>query len=369
MLSDTWLLPLSRSSPTVRFPFEKTATGSMTLSQPGNSHTGSSLLRTGVQAHAGPDSQGHHHSDPSDDSTSAGKRSLWIALVLIVGFMIAEITTGYLIGSLVLLAQAGHMLADGVSIGIALAAMRFSARSATPERTYGFHRTAVLAALVNALALWGIALAVLFEGYRRLSDTPEIQGGLMLIVGSIGLVVNVSALWFMQGSAQRNVTVEGVLQHMIADLLGSVAVVVAGVLVWAFGWQVADPVLSLLIGILILSSTWRLLSSVVQVLLEGTPEHIDIYALCYQIEGLEGVTVIHDVHCWTLAPGYDAMTAHVLVESGYESGGGHDSLLDQIRKIAYNEFNIRHITIQVENAAGRCLETHHVDHLSATARI
>ncbi len=190
----------------------------------------------------------------------------------------------------------------------------------------------------------------------------------MPTVGSIGLVVNVSALWLLHGSTQRNVTVEGVLEHMTTDLLASVAVV-AGVLVWAFGWHVADPALSLLIGVLILPSTWRLLSKVVQVLLEGTPEHIDVYALCYQIEELEGVTVIHDVHCWTLASGYDALTAHILVGPGYDSDGGRDSLLDRITDIAYEEFNIRHITIQVETRANRCLETHHVDHLVATARM
>ncbi len=315
-------------------------------------------------------SVGHHHGDPvgSGDSTSAGKRSLIAALVLIVGYIVAEATSGFLAGSLILLAHAGHMVADAVSIGIGLAATRYTGQSATAERTYGFHRTEVLASLVNALALWVIAIVVFFEAYRRYSDTPEVQGGLILVVGSIGLVVNVSALWLLHEPAQRNAAVQGVFQHLIVDLLGSVVVVVAGVLVWAFGWHVADPVLAGLIGVMILSSTWRLLSNVVQVLLEGTPEHIDVYALCYQIEELEGVTLIHDVHCWTLAPGYDAMTAHVLVEPGYQSDGGNDSLLDRIRAIAYDEFNIHHITIQLETSASHCLEAHHVDHLLATAR-
>ena len=342
----------------------------MTLTRSGSPYADPHSQDPAFQDHSTHEHQSHVHadSDRSDDSTSAGRRSLTAALVLIVGYMIAEVTAGYLSGSLILLAHAGHMLADAVSIGLALVAMRFSAKSATAEHTYGFHRTEVLAALVNALTLWGISVAVLLEARGRLSDAPEVQGGLMLIVGSIGLVVNISALWIMHGSAQKNINVEGVLQHMITDLLGSVAVVVAGVLVWAFGWHVADPTLSLLIGILILSSTWRLLSKVVQVLLEGTPEHIDVYALCHQIEELAGVTVIHDVHCWTLAPGYDALTAHILVEVGYESEGGHESLLDAIQDIAYDEFNIRHITVQIETGASRCLEAHHVDHLLATAR-
>ncbi len=305
----------------------------------------------------------------SRESVSASKRSLIAALVLIVGYMLAGIIGGYYAGSLALLAHAGHMLADAVSLGLALGATRFAAQSASAERTYGLHRTGVLAALVNALLLWGISIAVFFEAYRRLDATPEVQGELMLIVGAVGLVVNVSALWILHGSAQKDANVEGVLQHMMTDLLGSVAVVVAGVLVWAFGQSVADPVVGVLIGIAILASTWRLLSGVVQVLLGSTPEHIDVYALCHQIEELEGVTTIHDVHCWSISPGHDALTAHLLVEPGYESDRRAEPLLDRIRDIAYEEFNIHHITIQLETRAGRCHESHHVDHLLATERM
>lgn len=357
--------------PAATLPVFPDRAGQMTLTTSGGPDADSHTVNPAIQDRSALDHQGLLRGGPDrpDDSVAEGRRSLTIALVLIVGYMIAEVTAGYLSGSLILFAHAGHMLADAVSIGLALVAMRFSAKSATAEHTYGFHRTEIIAALINALTLWGIAVAVLLEAWRRLSDASEVQGGLMLIVGSIGLVVNISALWIMHGSAQKSVNVEGVLQHMITDLLGSVAVVVAGVLVWAFGWHGADPALSLLIGVLILSSTWRLLSRVVQVLLEGTPEHIDVYSLCHQIEQLDGVTVIHDVHCWTLAPGYDALTAHILVEPGYESDVGHESLLDQIRDIAYQEFNIHHITVQLETRAGRCLEAHHVDHLLATARM
>jgi cobalt-zinc-cadmium efflux system protein len=162
------------------------------------------------------------------------------------------------------------------------------------------------------------------------------------------------------------VNVEGALAHVIADILGSVAVIVSGVLVWAFEWYISDPILSVLIGILILLSTWRLLAKVVHVLLEGTPDHVDVYNLCHQIEDLEGVTVIHDVHVWTLAPGYDALTAHVLVDP--EREGDSAKLLHEIQEIAYNKFNIQHITVQVESTATHCNEDHHVDHLVATAR-
>lgn len=313
-----------------------------------------------VHAHAG--------AEADHDALSASRRSIVAALVLVVGYMIAGATGGILAGSLVLLAQAGHMLADAVSLGLALAATRIAGQAASAERTYGLHRTGVLAALVNALLLWGVSVAVFLEAYRRFSSAPEVDGVLMLIVGLIGLVVNISALWILHGSAEGNSNVGGVLQHMMTDLLGSVAVVVAGVLVWAFDQHVADPVLAALIGLSILASTWRLLSGVVQVLLGTTPEHIDVYALCHDIEELEGVTTIHDVHCWSISPGYDAMTAHLLVEPGYESDGEPGSLLDRVRDIVYDEYNIHHVTIQVETKAGRCEEAHHVDHLLATAR-
>lgn len=299
---------------------------------------------------------------------SSGRRSLTTALVLVLGYMVAEVVAGIMAGSLALIAHAGHMLTDAVFIILALVTMRLSGRS-TAEHTYGFHRTEVLAALINALTLWGISVWVLIEAYRRFKAPPEVDAVLFLVVGSIGLVVNISAVWMLHGATQENPDVESTFQHMITDLMGSVAVVVAAVLVWAFGWHVSDPVVSMLIGALILMSTWRLLRRVVDVLLEGTPEHIDLYSLCHQIEELDGVTVIHDVHCWTLAPGYVAFTAHLLVEPGYDAEGANGSLLDRIRDIAYDQFEIQHITVQLETNAGRCREAHHVDHLLATARV
>ena len=276
--------------------------------------------------------------------------------------MVVEIIGGVLSGSLALLADAGHMLTDAASIGLALAAMHFATRAASARRTFGYHRLEILAALVNALALGGISVWVIIEAYDRFANLPEVEGGLMLAVGSIGLVVNVAAAWILHGSVKHSINVEGAFQHVIADLLGSVAVVVSGLLIWAFGWHLADPILSVLIGIVILFNTWRLLAKVVHVLLEGAPEHIDLHALCRRIEEVEGVAVIHDVHCWTLAPGYDALSAHVMVEPGFRERVGHnDDLLNRLRDIAYNEFNIQHVTIQIENSAENCNEDHHVD--------
>ena len=315
----------------------------------------------------GKHSHGHDHGH-SHDLRGASKRDLKLALTLITGYMVVEIVGGILSGSLALMADAGHMLTDAAAIALALLAMHLATRAASARRTFGYHRLEILAALVNALTLWGISAWVIVEAYHRFMSIPEVEGGLMLVVGSIGLVVNIAAAGVLHRSAKHSVNVEGAFQHVIADLLGSVAVVISGVLVWAFGWYLADPILSVLIGVLILISTWRLLAKVVHVLLEGTPEHIDVHAFCSKVEEVEGVTDVHDVHCWTLAPGYDALTAHVTVEPGYQERVGNDHILNRLRKIAYDDFNIRHVTIQIEDSADQCREDHHVGRLLASAR-
>ena len=309
---------------------------------------------------------GHSHGildahDHTQALRGASKRNLTLALILIGGYMVVEIIGGVLSGSLALIADAGHMLTDAAAIGLALAAMHFATRAASARRTFGYHRLEILAALVNALALGGISVWVMIEAYHRFTRIPEVEGGLMLVVGSIGLVVNVAAARVLHRSVKHSINVEGAFQHVIADLLGSVAVVVSGLLIWAFGWHIADPILSVLIGILILFNTWRLLAKVVHILLEGAPEHIDLYALGNRIEMVEGVAGIHDVHCWTLAPGYDALSAHVTVEPGFRERAGHnDDLLNRLRDIAYNEFKIQHVTIQIEDSADNCNEDHQV---------
>ncbi len=304
--------------------------------------------------------------DHSEELRNASKRDLTLALVIISSFMFVEVVGGILSGSLALIADAGHMLTDAASIGLALFAVHFATRAASVQRTFGYHRLEILAALINALTLWLISAWVIFEAYHRFREIPEVEGGLMLVVGTLGLLANLAAAWVLHRSAKHSVNVEGALAHVIADLLGSVAVIISGVLVWAFEWHISDPILSVLIGVLILLSTWRLLAKVVHVLLEGTPKHVDVYRLCHEIEDLEGVTVIHDIHVWTLAPGYDALTAHVLVDPEHERDTSN--LLHEIQEIAYNKFNVQHITVQLEGTAKLCHEDHHVDHLVATAR-
>ena len=312
----------------------------------------------------------HHHHGPGGhghDLRGVSRRRLTIALVLITGYMFVEVAGGILSGSLALIADAGHMLTDAASIGLALAAMHFAERPASAERTFGYLRLEILAALLNVFTLWVIAGWVIVEAWRRLLAPPEVEGQLMLTVGAVGLAVNVLAAWILHRSAAHSVNVEGAFRHVMADLLGSVGVVVSGVLVWAFGWTLADPILSVIIGLLILLGTWRLLGKVVHVLLEGAPPHVDVRRLCREMEKVEGVARIHDMHVWTISQGYDALAAHVLIDPGYPDSD-LEPVLRRLRAIGSRDFGIQHITIQVERSLDDCTEHHHVDSLGARER-
>ena len=306
------------------------------------------------------------------DSTAEGggvaRTSLILALVLILGIMVAEIIGGLLSGSLVLLADAGHMLATASAIGIALFASWAESRPASIERTFGYHRVEVVGAMLSALALWLVAAWILFESINRLRDRSEleIQSGLMLIIGAIGLGVNVLAAVVLQWGSRRSGRASDALQHLLTDLLASLGVVAAAVLVLVNGWTAVDPIVSIGVAALTAASSWRLILQVFHTLLEGTPEHIDLYQLCADIEDEPGVTLIHDVHAWSISDNYDAFTAHVILEPGYN--GNTEELLSRMRRLVYEKHGVRHLTLQFEESASDCLEDHHLSHLEARSR-
>ena len=298
---------------------------------------------------------GHAH-----DHRSASRRSLSIALALIMVYMVVEVVGGLISGSLALLADAGHMLTDGAAIGLALLAIWVSGRPASIEQTFGFHRTEILAAMLNALSLWLISALIFFEASRRFDDDLQVDGGLMLGVGAVGLLVNLAAAWVLHRSSGESLNVEGAFLHVVADLLGSVAVVAGGILVLAFEWNIADPIFGIVIGVLILASSLRLLWKVVHVLMEGTPSHLDLHHLCQRLEELEGVTGVHDIHAWTITTGYDALSAHVTADPTVMQDP--NPVLQALRDIASSEFGIGHVTIQLEDSKDGCVEDHHIEH-------
>ncbi len=280
--------------------------------------------------------------------------------------MLAEVVGGILSGSLALIADAGHMLTDALAILMALVAMWIADRAASAERTFGYQRTEVLAAMLNTVALWVIAAWIVFEAYHRVSGgEAHIDGLPVLLVGIGGLLINLLVAWILHQSAGHSMNVEGAFQHVLADLMGSVGVVVSAIVILTTEWTLIDPILSVLIALLILWSSRHLMATVTNVLLEGAPKHIDVYKLCSDIEELEGVTIIHDVHVWTITSGSEAFTAHIFVDPAYQDLG---TLRSRILDITHNEFGISHVTFQLEHSVVGCKEDHHVDHLEHAAR-
>ena len=270
-----------------------------------------------------------------------------------------EVVAGLISNSLALLADAGHMATDVVAMSLALFAIWIAVRPASFYRTFGFYRAETLVALVNTVSLAIIAVLVFMEAYRRFSDPPEPRGVLMLAAGLLGLLVNIAAFRVLKRSAGESLNVEGAFLHVVGDLLGSLAVVVASVLILTLGWAIADPIFGLIIGLLILSSAGRLIWKVLHVLMEGTPVRLDLQSLCRRLEQVKGVTGVHDIHAWSITSGYEVLSAHVTADLGVN---GAREVLSQLKDIASGEFGIDHVTIQLEDSPERCVESHHISH-------
>ncbi|RPJ60676.1 MAG: cation transporter [Acidobacteria bacterium] len=288
----------------------------------------------------------HPHGAPS---RGANRRSLTLVLILVALYMVAEIAGGLLTNSLALLADAGHMFSDVAALGLALFAIWFAARPAPRHRTFGYYRAEILAALANGATLVAMAVFILVEGWGRLQDPPEVRGGLMVVIAVGGLVVNLAALRILHAGRNESLNVRGVWLHVLTDLLGSVQAIAAGALILAFGWWWADPVASLLIGLLVLYSAWGVVSASVSVLMESAPAHIDVDAVRDGLRDLPGVAEIHHLHVWSITSGMTALSVHLVPSPGTE--GAWDTLLARTQGLLRERFNIGHTTIQIE---GRC---------------
>ncbi len=266
--------------------------------------------------------------------------------MLTAGFTAIEVVGGLLTGSLALLADAGHMLSDNLSLGLALFAAWLAGKPATPERSFGYRRAEILAALANGVALVAISIWVFVEAFSRLREPTEVLGTPMLAVATLGLLVNVAGAFILSRSGGESLNVEGAMRHVIADALGSVGAMAAAGVIILTGWRYADPLISAAIGLLILASSWRLLRDSTNVLLEATPRGLNAEEVGRRMAAAEGVTEVHDLHIWTITSGFPALSAHVLV-------GHHENCHARRRdleELLAHEFGISHTTLQVDHA-------------------
>ncbi len=270
-------------------------------------------------------------------------RRLVVALVLVLVYLVAEVVGGLLTNSLALLADAGHMLSDAAALGLSLFAMWIARRPPTAQRTYGYYRAEILAALANGATLVAIAVYIVFEAYERFRDPPEVMGGAMMAVAIGGLAVNVACLAVLHPAREGSLNVHGAWLHVMGDAAGSVGAIVAGLLIWTLGWRWVDPAASVLIALLVAFSAWNLLKESVSVLMEHAPGHIDVDQVRDAIMRLDGVRGVHDLHIWSITSGLESLSAHVDVDAELPAA----DLLRSIRT-AVREFGIEHITVQLE---------------------
>jgi cobalt-zinc-cadmium efflux system protein len=269
---------------------------------------------------------------------------LTATLALTCGFLVVEVAGALWSGSLALLADAGHMLADAAGLGLALFAIWVAGRPPTPAKTYGYYRAEILAALVNAIVLLAVAAGILLETYRRVLAPPAILGGPMLAVAAVGLAVNLACAFLLHGDAASSLNVRAAYLDVLGDALSSLGVVIAAAVVISTGWTLADPLVSGAIALVIVPRTWRLLRQAVNVLLEGTPAHLDLHEIEEAMRLVPGVRRVHDLHVWTLTSGREAMSAHVVVDDVRES----ERLLETLHAVLHARFGIDHTTIQLE---------------------
>ena len=306
------------------------------------------MLSFVTDAHAHHRSSGHGH---AHDHRAASRRALGAVLALTVAMTVVEVFGGVLTGSLALLADAGHLFSDSFAIGLALGAVLLARRPSTARRSFGFQRAEILAAFVNGLTLVLVSGWIVWEAIDRLDEQPDVLGGWMLAVGAVGLAVNALAATILLRSGRETLNVEAAYRHVLADLLGSVGVLVAALVIVATGWTLVDPLVSLAIAVLIVASAWGVLRDSTAILMEQTPTRLDADAVARAIVDVPGVTSVHDLHVWTITSGFDALSAHVLV------GRGEDchALRRDVERALAESFGITHTTLQVDHDAADAL--------------
>ena len=290
----------------------------------------------------------------SQSAASRNSKRLLVVFGLTSFYFLVEVVGGLLTKSLALLADAGHMLTDVAGVGLALLAIRFAARPATQARTYGFYRAEILAALTNAVVLVGISLYILYEAYQRFISPPKVDSGAMLGVAVVGLAVNVAGMMILRAGSSESLNMKGAYFEVLSDMLTSIGVIIAAIVMLTTGWYYADPLISAGIGLFILPRTWALMKEAVGVLLEGVPSDVDLAVLRETLGSVPGVVGVHDLHVWSLTSGVNAMSVHVVLAEG----ASHVEVLSAVRETIATSSKIGHITVQTEPPGWEAAETH-----------
>lgn len=298
--------------------------------------------------HHGHDHHHHGHHHHHTHSRDGNKKGLTIALLITASIMILEFVGGLVTNSLALLSDSGHMLSDASSLLLSLVAMWFATRPASPNKTYGFYRFEILAALFNGVTLFLIAGFIIYEALERFIHPPTVASGTMILIASIGLIANLlSAFALMRkGDVKDNVNIRSAYLHVIGDALGSVGAIVAGILMLVFNWYVADPIISVVVALLILKSAWGVMKQAIHILMEGTPVTVDQQKVMETLEGIDGVLNVHDLHIWTITSGLDSLSCHLLIKDDHDSQKILQEAINQIE----SQFKILHTTIQIEKS-------------------
>ncbi|WP_087974237.1 cation diffusion facilitator family transporter [Oceanobacillus rekensis] len=292
---------------------------------------------------------GHDHGH--DHTHGANKKTLMISFIIITAYMIIEAIGGFMTNSLALLSDAGHMLSDAISLGIALLAFTLGAKAANHSKTFGYKRFEILAAVLNGITLILVALYIFYEAIGRFQNPPEVASTGMLIIASIGLLVNIIVAWIMMrgGDVEENLNMRGAYLHVISDMLGSVGAIIAALLIIFFGWGFADPLASVIVAALVLRSGYYVTKSGLHILMEGTPQNVDVDSVIQTIKNVNGIQNVHDLHIWSITSGLNALSCHAVV-ADQVSIAESEQLLRQIEHDLGHE-NIHHMTIQLETSA------------------
>lgn len=292
---------------------------------------------------------GHNHGH--DHTHGANKKVLLVSFIIITLYMIVEAIGGFLTNSLALLADAGHMLSDAISLGIALLAFTLGEKAANHSKTYGYKRFEILAAVLNGVTLILIAIYIFYEAIERFQNPPDVASNGMLIIATIGLLVNILVAWIMMrgGDVEENLNMRGAYLHVISDMLGSVGAIVAALLIMFFGWGWADPLASVIVAALVLRSGYFVTKAGLHVLMEGTPPNVNVDDVVQTIQNTKGIKSVHDLHVWSITSGLNALSCHAVVDDQM-SIAESERLLHQIEHDLEHQ-NIHHVTIQLETSA------------------